>query len=312
MESVNKGEIMLKIGIIGNGTIAPIHMNGIRESQVAQITCICDCNRQRSIEGVSFYTDIDEMLSSEQIDCVHICLPHYLHVPTVIKCAKKGIHVFVEKPLGLNYEETKSLFDLEEEYGVKIGVSLQNRYNLTTLKLKELIDSKEYGELLGSKGLVIWSRDDAYYEEAPWRGSLELAGSGVMLNQSIHTLDLLSYLGGSFCSVDAKISNFSVKKWEIEDSVMARLEYRDKQAFGVFFATNGYCSNSSVELEFVLEKATFRIKDSSLYQINLVTNESKLLCTDVASQTGKNYYGTSHTVAIKHFYNTRINASIST
>lgn len=293
---------MLRIGLIGNGTIAATHIAAIKESKLAQLVCICDSDQNKKMEGLPFYTDIDTMIDTESLDCIHICLPHYLHVPIVEKCAKRNMNVFVEKPLGLTYKEASSLFELEEIYNVKIGVSFQNRYNPTTVKLKNIIDSKLYGKILGSKGIVTWSRSDAYYKEASWRGNLALAGSGVMLNQSIHTLDLLSYLGGTFNSVDGRIANFSVKDWGIEDSVMAKMEYSDHKAPSVFFATNSYSCNASIELEFVLEKAIFRIKDCSLYKFDLISNDSELLCSDIVPEGAKNYYGANHTLAIEHFY----------
>ncbi len=294
---------MLKIGIIGYGTIAPIHKHAIEQVPDVELTCICDIDITKRLPDIGFYTDIDEMLQREELDAVHICLPHYLHVPMVKKCAEKGLDIFVEKPLGITYEDASSLFGLEETYGVKIGVSLQNRYNITSVRLKEIVEQQTYGKILGSKGLVTWCRKNEYYKDAPWRGKLAQAGGGVMLNQSIHTLDLLQYIGGTFKNVEAKVSNFTLKEQEIEDSVMAHLEYVDSDASSLFIATNSYCINSSVEVEFVFEHAIFRIKDSKLYKICEEFNTQELICEDDTLPGSKSYYGVNHTAAIKDFYN---------
>lgn len=109
--------------------------------------------------------------------------------------------MFSEKPISLNYEEAKSIFHLEEKNKVKIGVCLQNRYNKTVIELKKQLDQGDYGRFLGTKGMVTWSRTMDYYDEAIWRGKKAQSGGGVMINQAIHTLDLLSYLGGDFKKV---------------------------------------------------------------------------------------------------------------
>lgn len=300
---------MLKVAIIGLGTVSPVHKKAIEDSEFAKLVAVCDIDKDKKsmVEGVNFYTDIEEMLDSEKLDCVHICLPHFLHFPAIVKCAKKGINVFTEKPLTLNYEEATKLFDLEETYHIKIGVCLQNRYNATSIKLKSLMQSKDYGKFLGSKGLVTWSRTMDYYNAAPWRGKINLAGSGVLMNQSIHTLDLLSYIGGDFDKINAKVTNFTLPLTEIEDTVVAHLKYKDSEATSIYFATIGYCTNSNIEIEMVFEKASFKIFDKKLYKYDIATSERELICEDKNPEGLKHYYGASHFFAIDSFYAAIIN-----
>ncbi|OON99190.1 MAG: hypothetical protein ATN35_01855 [Epulopiscium sp. Nele67-Bin004] len=295
---------MLKVAIIGMGTISGIHKNAIDKSEYAELTAVCDTDSSKAVDGVNFYTDIDEMLDNENLDCVHICLPHYLHYSTILKCADKKINVFVEKPLTLNYEEAEKLFGLDKKEGVKIGVCFQNRYNNTVQKLRELIKDIPKDEFLGSKGIVTWKRDMSYYDEAPWRGKMELSGGGVMINQSIHTIDLLSYLGGDFESVYADIDNFTLPDIDVEDSVMANFDYKNSAANSVFFATIGYCANSNVELEFVFKDEIYKISDNKLYSCK---NEPVLICEDQTLEGSKHYYGASHITAIESFYKSIIN-----
>ncbi len=297
---------MINVAIIGLGTIAPIHLQAIQANKDAKLIAICDIDnsKQMKIDDVTFYDDMDKMLSIEKIDCVHLCLPHYLHISAIEKFAKAGINIFTEKPLGMTYEECTKVFCLEKEYNVKIGVCLQNRYNATTTNLLHAIKQGDYGDFLGSKGIVTWSRKKEYYNDAPWRGKSELAGGGVMINQSIHTLDLLSYIGGEIESIDAKIANLVLKDIEVEDSVMANLRYKNG-ANAMFFATNGYAQNSSVVLEFVYEKAIFTIDSDKLYIKQ--NGETKLICENQLLVGTKQYYGASHTMAINAFYNAILN-----
>ncbi len=300
---------MLKVAIIGAGTIAPIHKHAISISENAELVCVCDTDESTfsMFEGVKTYTDIDEMLEKETLDCVHICLPHYMHVDVAIKCAKKGIHVFTEKPVALTYEEATKLFTIEEDYNVKVGVCLQNRYNTTSVKLKEIFDSSDKSKFLGTKGIVTWHRNSDYYKKAPWRGKMALAGGGAVINQSVHTLDLLSFIAGEFKTVESKVANFSLKETEIEDSVMARMKYKDSDASSIFFATIGFCSNSSVKIDLVYEDVTYKMADSKLYKQDMKTGEETLLCEDQKLPGSKHYYGASHFIAIDSFYKAIIN-----
>ena len=300
---------MLKVAIIGLGTVSPVHKQAIEDSEFAKLVAVCDIDKDKKsmAEDVNFYTDIEEMLDSEELDCVHICLPHFLHLSTIVKCAKKGINVFTEKPLTLNYEEATQLFDLEETYHIKIGVCLQNRYNATSIKLKSLMHNKDYGKFLGSKGIVTWCRTMDYYNTAPWRGKIKLAGSGVLMNQTIHTLDLLSYIGGDFDKINAKVTNFTLPLTEIEDTVVAHLKYKDSEATGIYFATIGHCTNSNVEIEMVFEKVSFKIFDNKLYKYDTTTSEQEFICEDKKLDGSKHYYGASHFFAINSFYAAIVN-----
>ncbi len=291
---------MLKVAIIGLGTISSTHKLAIECSDIAKLVAVCDNNSEKAGDySVPFYTDIEEMLKKEFLDCVHICLPHYLHVPVIRLCAEYKVNVFTEKPVALNYQEASSIFNLEEKYHIKIGVCLQNRYNQTVQQLKQEICTGKYGNFIASKGIVTWCREMSYYEEAPWRGKKKESGGGVMINQTIHTLDLLSYLVGDFRKIEGKVANFSLPNIEIEDTVMCCMEY-DKGGKAIFFATVAYGDNSDIELEFIFEKAKFTIRNSKLYK---TTEQSeKFLCEDKKLEGRKGYYGASHVTAIETFY----------
>ncbi len=295
-------QYMLKIAVVGLGTIAPIHLFAISKCENAQIVCVCDIDENKKPQDldVPFYTDMKEIVKNHEIDCVHICLPHYLHDEAIEFFAKNGINVFTEKPITLNYKRAQKLFSLEKEHNVKIGVCLQNRYNNTTIMLKDLVNKAEYGKVLGAKALITWQRTQQYYDEAPWRGTWHEAGGGCMINQSIHSLDLLEYIVGKATAVNAVVGNISLPKVEIEDTVVANLKY-ENGANGIFFATNAYCTSSNVEIEIICEKAMLKMRDNKCY----LTEEGKeetMICEDVKLAGSKHYYGASHYIAISEFY----------
>ncbi|WP_423801382.1 Gfo/Idh/MocA family protein [Neobacillus sp. SAB-20_R2A] len=294
---------MLKAAVIGLGDISKIHIPAIQANPDAELVAVCDINEslKDTVTGVNFYTDYHEMLEKEALDCVHNCLPHYLHYPVTKACVEKGVHVFQEKPLGLNTEEGQALVKLENEHSnIKIGVCLQNRYNETFEKLLEIVKSGEYGKVTGVKGLVAWFRPKAYYDAKPWRGKMELAGGGVMINQALHTIDLMQLIGGEIDSIKGSINQLLDYGIEVEDTASAHIHFKHG-AKGLFFATNANAENSSVELEVLLEKGKFNIKDSILVR---VTEEGKKeeLVEDAKLPGSKFYYGASHFKTINQFY----------
>jgi UDP-N-acetyl-2-amino-2-deoxyglucuronate dehydrogenase len=294
---------MLRIAVIGLGDISKIHIPVIQDNQNTELVAVCDIDLtlENTVPGVNFYSDYYEMLERENLDCVHICLPHDLHYVATKACVEKGIHVFLEKPLARNAEEGLSLVELEESNeDVKICVSFQNRYNKTTEKLREMIASGIYGDVIGIKGLVTWFRPKSYYDEKPWRGTMERSGGGVMINQAIHTLDLMQLIGGEIETIRGSVLNLVDYGYDVEDTAAANIKFKNG-ANGLFFATITNASNSSVEFQVILEKGKLTIKDSILTRENDEGQKVEVI-EDTKLPGSKFYYGASHAKLINHFY----------
>ncbi|MGP4042471.1 Gfo/Idh/MocA family protein [Gracilibacillus sp. D59] len=299
---------MLRVGIIGLGDISKIHIAAINESSYVELVAVCDIDTtlQSSFKEVPFYTDYQVMLEEVVLDCVHVCLPHYLHYPATEAAVKQGVHVLLEKPLAHNLADSRAIVELEENYPeVKICVSLQNRLNETVEELASIIADGKYGEVKGLKGIVTWHRPKSYYEAKPWRGSMETAGGGVMINQSIHTLDLLQLFGGKIDRIRGSVDRLLDYGYDVEDTATAHIIYQNG-ATGLFFATISNAQNSSVEFQVILEKAKLTIKDSILTIAN--ENGKKVKLAEDSKLAGsKFYYGASHTKLIDQFYQEIIN-----
>lgn len=294
---------MLKAAVIGLGDVSQIHLAAIKANLAIELAAVCDIDEAKAevVPGVHFYTDYQEMLEHEVLDCVHICLPHDLHYPVTKACVAKGIHVFQEKPLALNAAETAAFIELEKaNKQVKIGICLQNRFNETFEKLQEIVAQGQYGAVKGIKGIVAWFRPQAYYTVKPWRGLMLQAGGGVMINQAIHTLDQMLMLGGEITSLRGSVDQLLDYGIEVEDTATAHIKFKNG-AKGLFFATNAYVDNSSVEVEVILESATFRIKDNILWKIN--PDGTMMQWVEDSKLPGsKFYYGAGHSKLIRQFY----------
>jgi len=295
---------MKRAAVVGLGVISSIHLDAIQSNPEITLVGVCDIDSSRqknAPSGIPFYTDYKSMILETRPDVIHVCLPHYLHVPVTITAAKMGVHVFCEKPMAMNAREGAQLAAFEASHPhIHIGICLQNRFNESVEMLKNLIDSREYGIVTGLRGFVPWYRDQEYYEASPWRGKWDAAGGGCMINQAVHTLDLMYYLGGEITELKAATANLLDFNIEVEDTAAARLSYANG-AKGLFLATVANYKNESVQLSVQLEKASFLIADNLLLRFH-EDGRKETLCQDATLPGTKFYYGASHRKLIGQFF----------
>ncbi len=296
---------MKKAAIVGCGGIAAVHAGVLDHFEGADLIACADIKPERAKAmaekyGLHAYESLTEMLDQEQVEVLHICTPHYLHVPMAAEAHRRGIHVFTEKPPAISREQQKELAALAEDGGARIGVCFQNRYIDAALKLKSLVEDGEFGKILGIRGFVTWYRDEAYYVESGWRGKLATEGGGALINQSIHTMDLMNFFMGRPCSVEAICQNRHLKGViEVEDTVDALIDYSGVP--GVFFATTAYGVNSPVLIEISGEKMTARMEETEV-TIRRPGKPAEHLDFNRASVLGKGYWGAGHDACIRDFY----------
>jgi predicted dehydrogenase len=294
---------MLKTAIIGLGDISSVHLAAIASMTGVRLIAGCDIDEGRRTAlpaNTAFYTDYRELLKKEKPDVVHICLPHYLHYSVARATAEAGCNIFAEKPLALTYTEGLEYAKLEQQYGVKICICLQNRLNPTSERLMELLASGEYGAVTGVRGVVAWKRTKAYYDAKPWRGNMAQAGGGNMINQALHTLDLMQYFVQSgIMRVKGCITQLTDYGIEVEDTAVAFISF-ENGATGLFTGSNANSADVPAEIEVTCEKAIFTIRYQTLVQ--QVNGVETALAQDINPSVGKTVYGNCHEKLIARFY----------
>lgn len=296
---------IFNIAVIGCGSISQTHFDSINEVENLKLYAVVDKDIEKAKavsqrEGCNYFENYEDILTDPNIDAVHITTPHYRHRDIAMDLAKAGKHILLEKPLAETYEEAILLCEALKNYDVISGLVYQNRFNPTVLELKKLIDKKTYGNLLGVKGILTWNREEDYYSSSYWRGSKRLEGGGVLINQGIHTIDLLQWIGGELSSISGTASKHKFRNSvEVEDTAEIFLGFKSG-ARGVFYATNNYSYNSPVEVEVHCENGILNIKNGRL-RVYSEGNEL-LLCSDTPSYSVKDYYGSGHTELIRGFY----------
>lgn len=290
--------------IVGCGNIAALHAASLDQLEGCELVGFADIKKERAENfakqyGGNAYISLEEMLEKEKPDVLHICTPHYLHVPMAVCGLNHGAHVFMEKPPVISKEQLKELETAIQSAEKRIGFCFQNRYNPCILLTRRLLET-EAGSVIGARGLVTWSRNEVYYTESGWRGMLATEGGGVLINQSIHTLDLLVYLLGKPLWTDAGMSNHHLKGIiEVEDTMEAMIRFADKNA--CFYATTAYCADMPPIIEIACENMTIRIEDPEV-TVRWRDGHVEKPQLEAKSPMGKSCWGSGHAGCISAFY----------
>jgi UDP-N-acetyl-2-amino-2-deoxyglucuronate dehydrogenase len=243
----------LGVGIIGIGNIAPIHAAAIKDTPGTALVAAATRNEAHGRAftaqfGGNWFADYRDLLGRADVDIVIICTPHHLHAPMTIDAAAAGKHVWCEKPMGRNLADCDAMIAACERANVKLGIVFQGRFEPLSRQLKAALDTRKLGRLLWVSSNTVWYRNDEYYRSGPWRGKQATEGGGVVINQAIHTIDLLLWLSGMPARVTAQARTLN-HAIEVEDAAIAILEYADRH-LGLIQATTAAYPGLPERLEF--------------------------------------------------------------
>ncbi len=300
----------LRTVIAGCGNIFPMHAIPVMKNPDTALIAVCDVKPERAQSAAErfqckAYTDFEMMLQREKPDVVHICTPHYLHAPLACAALAHGCHVLTEKPMAIDQKDARKMLDAARENDRTLGVIFQNRYNAGSQLIRRCIDSGELGEIRAARMLLTWDRSPEYYSRSDWKGTWDKEGGGVIIDQAIHTMDLMRwFIGRPVVSVQASLANRTHPDIRVEDTAEGRVEF-EGGVYGVFYVMNHYCEDEPVRLELlgtrgkaVMEgpKARVELKNGRTYAADN-DPEHMFEYGDV-----KQYWGTSHVKQINNFY----------
>ena len=252
---------MIQFAIVGMGFIADKHIAAIQNAEGANLLAICDTNPERLLiddENVLKYTDLDKMLTENpQIDVVNICVPSGLHATLTKAVAKHKKHIVTEKPMALNSSDALEMMEIAKDAGVKLSIVHPNRYRPAIMEVRELMDAGKFGKISHANATVRWNRGQAYYDQAPWRGTKQFDG-GVLMNQAIHNLDLLLWFMGPVKSVQGMVAT-RFRDIETEDVATALIEFESGALGVVEAATTVYPQNLEESLSIFGETASVKV-----------------------------------------------------
>ena len=239
----------IKLGIIGLGNMGSGHAGHFMEGKCPEfeLTAVADINpariqwgREHLKGGITWFDDAIQMLDSGLIEACMVCVPHYDHPKYAMECMKRGIHVMVEKPAGVYTRQVREMMaEADRHPEVKFGLMFNQRTNCLYRKMRELVQSGNYGRIRRTNWIITdWYRPQIYYDSGDWRATWSGEGGGVLLNQCPHQLDLWQWICGMPKKVTAHMRFGQWHDIEVEDDVTAYVEYEDG-ATGVFVTTTG-------------------------------------------------------------------------
>lgn len=232
---------MLRFGILGCGVIGPHHARAIAGLDGAELVATADVNPERARNlaheyGCSHYSGLGEMLSKADLDAVCVCTPSGMHAEDAIVALEAGKDVVIEKPVDVTLGATDRLLEVRRATGGKVAVISQHRFDGATLAVRDAIEEGRFGRLTSGSAEVRWWRSQSYYDSGGWRGTRKLDGGGALINQSIHSIDLLQWLMGPVIEVTAYTGLLAHERIEVEDTAVAILKFAGG-ALGAIVAT---------------------------------------------------------------------------
>jgi len=260
------------IGLIGGGNITETHARAARAIPGVEISAIHGTNSEKIARlcrehGGTPYQDFDAFLKHRPMDLVIIGSPSGLHATQGIAAACNGLHVLTEKPIEISTARADTLIEAAKQSEVQLGVIFQDRMKSHIRQLKHWVDQGLLGKLLFVDAKVKWYRPPEYYANSRWRGTLALDGGGALINQGVHTIDLLLWLLGDVVRVQARTATL-LHKIEAEDTAVAILEFASG-ALGIFHATTAAYPGYPRRVEISGSKGTVLLEHDRIIAANL-------------------------------------------
>ncbi len=289
------------------GAISANHIEALKKRGI-NIVAVCDIDKGQAERKLlqcktqaKIYTDYITMYEEIRPDVVHICTPHYLHSEMVVNALKRNINVLSEKPVCINFEQLRELSNAYKKSSAKYAICFQNRFLPANIEIRKLIEN---AKIYFASGSVLWNRTREYYESGAWRGKWATEGGGALINQAIHTLDLLINTLGLPNSVKASMDNTHLKSIiEVEDEMIIKMNY-DKFEVS-FIATTAAKESFPVRIDFSTDQGIISASADKLFingkEINIEENKYAI--------NGKVDWGYGHNILISEFYDNLENSS---
>lgn len=294
-----------RVAVIGCGDVSSVHFAAIQAMSGAELIAVGDVDRSRlaaaaAAYGVPGFADHRQLLREVHPDVVHIATPHYTHMQLAVDALEAGVNVILEKPLAHTRADGQRLVEAAERSSARIAVCLQNRYNRPVQAAYELLKAGRLGAVIGASGTVFWHRDAAYYRDRPWRGRWATGGGGLLMNQAIHTIDLLQWLVGDVIETNGGVATRLLGDViEVEDTADLVMRHANG-AVSTFFATLSNAVNAPVTIDITAEGATLSLSDKLI--VTHADGRVEVVRERALTPGARAYWGVSHELLIRDFF----------
>jgi UDP-N-acetyl-2-amino-2-deoxyglucuronate dehydrogenase len=280
----------LRFGIIGCGVIGPTHAEAIASISDAELVAVSDRDLPRAEKlasqyDVPYYLHLHEMLAKEHLDVACICTPSGYHGQHACAAMRAGAHVIVEKPMEITREAIDEMLAVQRDMRVKMAVISQHRFDPASVYVQALVEEGAFGRLVLGNAHIPWWRSQNYYDSGAWRGTRGLDGGGILMNQSIHSVDLLAWLMGPVESIRAYTGTL-VHRMETEDVAVCALRFKTG-ALGTIAATTGAYPGVTTRVEIFGDGGSAIIENDQLGYLHLRRDDVVEVCAYGGAAAGK-------------------------
>lgn len=303
----------IRAAVVGCGDVSTIHLDALRELADVELVAVCDTDPARrdtaaAENGVPGVASLTETLERYRPDVVHLTTPHHQHVEPALEALAAGVDVLTEKPLASTLADADRLVAAAESIGPggpRIGVCFQNRYNATVQEMRRILESGELGEATGAVATVAWHRTPEYYRSRPWRGTWAESGGGLLINQAIHTIDLVQWLLGGVTAVTGHASTDALAEViEVEDTATLTLQHEPSrqgvERRSVLLATNAAPTNLPVRIDVLAERGSLQLAGE--LTVHPDDGPTRVVTERRPPAAARSYWGASHAALIADFY----------
>ncbi|MBO1031250.1 Gfo/Idh/MocA family oxidoreductase [Tessaracoccus sp. SD287] len=249
----------VRLGIVGARGQGAFYATLVADGHVPNMTVGAFSGRsaasraavQDRFGDVPFFTDPIEMMDSGTVDAIVTTVPHYLHPDLAVAGIERGVHVLLEKPVGVYPQQVRRMLQVAQTHpDVRLGVLYNQRANPLFIRLKQVLSSGELGQVRRVNWTITnWFRPQSYFDSSPWRGTWAGEGGGVLINQAAHQIDLWQWLCGAPESVFAKIRYGFGHDITVEDDVTAVLDYGQRGSGTFVTATHDMLGVDRLEIQ---------------------------------------------------------------
>ena len=260
----------IRFAVVGAGVIGKVHAKALTElPDLAELVAVVDADADRAqaladAHGVAVATtDLAAVLARDDVDAVCICTPSGLHADGAVAALEAGKHVVVEKPLDVSLEAADRVIDAEKRSGKTVAVISQHRFDRSTEKLLDAVRAGHLGTITSAIASHAWWRGQTYYDSGEWRGTWALDGGGAIMNQTVHTINLLITAVGTPVEVFAYTACLAHERIEVEDTAVAVVKFASG-ALGIIHGTTACYPGLDASLRVLGSKGSAVISDDAL------------------------------------------------
>jgi len=246
------------------------------------------------------------MLANPDVHVVTVGTASGAHLDPAVAAARAGKHVIIEKPLEVTLERCDQIIAACEENNVKLATIFPSRFHESSRLMKSAVEASKFGKLTMGDAYVKWYRTQEYYDSGAWRGTWELDGGGALMNQAIHSVDLLYWFMGPVKSILAQTATLAHERIEVEDVATAAIQF-ENGALGVIEATTAAFPGAlkKIELHGSAGSATLEEEDITVWDFAEPTEEDQSLLEKMSNQT-ETGGGAADPAAIGHHGHTEL------